>query len=315
MKSFIAALRSLVLPFGTTASTRIVLDGVNGRILLYDAADDLVAALSPAAGTVGGEAYVKGATFKRDAIVSLESTIPGVSIVLDPNSGTFTLPTIYLNRGGDYAFINSPTDGTIEVSGSYETGPTRARMRTEIGDGKLEIVTVPGDVLQGGRLHITGSAGYLSDWQAGVCQAEFGIVSHAPHTFPSFDVLGAGGAGRGPMTADTGDYAGAVNLSDGHNALSGDSSSEVQSVKFGSSVLTTNGSGQATINPGFTTLRGFVAWNGDGAARANMVIANNRGLWPVSGSQSVGVTCWVGNTGATINSVAVRVDWLAYGVL
>ncbi len=42
MRSFLASLRTLVLPFGTTTGTRIVLDGVNGEIDVYDAADTLV---------------------------------------------------------------------------------------------------------------------------------------------------------------------------------------------------------------------------------------------------------------------------------
>lgn len=36
MRSLIAALRTLVLPFGTTTGTRIVLDGVNGDITIFD---------------------------------------------------------------------------------------------------------------------------------------------------------------------------------------------------------------------------------------------------------------------------------------
>lgn len=45
MKSFIAALRSLVLPFGATSGPRIVLDGVNGSIQVYDAANTLIGVL------------------------------------------------------------------------------------------------------------------------------------------------------------------------------------------------------------------------------------------------------------------------------
>jgi hypothetical protein len=37
MRSFIAALRTLVLPFGATTGRRIVLDGINGVITIYDA--------------------------------------------------------------------------------------------------------------------------------------------------------------------------------------------------------------------------------------------------------------------------------------
>jgi hypothetical protein len=40
MKSFIAALRSLVLPFGATTGRRILLDGVTGKIILFDSANN-----------------------------------------------------------------------------------------------------------------------------------------------------------------------------------------------------------------------------------------------------------------------------------
>lgn len=43
MKSFWAALRSIVLPWGATSGRRIVLDAVNGLIAIYDSNDQLVA--------------------------------------------------------------------------------------------------------------------------------------------------------------------------------------------------------------------------------------------------------------------------------
>lgn len=46
MKSFVAALRNLVLPWGRTTGRRIVLDGDNGEILIYDATDTLVVTLT-----------------------------------------------------------------------------------------------------------------------------------------------------------------------------------------------------------------------------------------------------------------------------
>lgn len=39
MRSLIAALRTLTLPWGRTSGKRLVLDGVNGRILVYNASD------------------------------------------------------------------------------------------------------------------------------------------------------------------------------------------------------------------------------------------------------------------------------------
>lgn len=50
MRSFLAALRSLVLPYGATSGARIVLDGVNGRILIYDANGVLAADIIPGFG-------------------------------------------------------------------------------------------------------------------------------------------------------------------------------------------------------------------------------------------------------------------------
>lgn len=50
MRSFIAALRSLVLPWGATSGARIVLDGVNGRILVYDSNGALAADIIPGFG-------------------------------------------------------------------------------------------------------------------------------------------------------------------------------------------------------------------------------------------------------------------------
>lgn len=47
MKSFIAALRNLILPFGATTGARIVLNGVNGGIQIYNSSNVLVIDISP----------------------------------------------------------------------------------------------------------------------------------------------------------------------------------------------------------------------------------------------------------------------------
>jgi hypothetical protein len=52
MRSLFAVLRSLVLPAGATTGTRIVLDGVNGRIEVYDASDDLIIRIDGTDGVV-----------------------------------------------------------------------------------------------------------------------------------------------------------------------------------------------------------------------------------------------------------------------
>ena len=47
MRSAIASLRSLTLPYGSTSGQRIVLDGVNGTISVYDENGDLLIQMSP----------------------------------------------------------------------------------------------------------------------------------------------------------------------------------------------------------------------------------------------------------------------------
>jgi hypothetical protein len=47
MQDIIALLQSLTLPAGITSGQRIVLDGINGRIQIFDAGNNLVAEISP----------------------------------------------------------------------------------------------------------------------------------------------------------------------------------------------------------------------------------------------------------------------------
>lgn len=85
-----AALRRLILPFGKSTGTRIDLDGVNGWILVYNAANELILSLSPTAGTdASGNSFVAG----------YAAYDPGQSYAL-MNSGTFEItsdasPDIY----------------------------------------------------------------------------------------------------------------------------------------------------------------------------------------------------------------------------
>lgn len=80
MRSFLAALRTLVLPFGATSGTRILLDGVNGVIALYDALDARRVWLGQDAGGFGED---DGISFSTG---SVEEPASGYGIV---QSGTF----------------------------------------------------------------------------------------------------------------------------------------------------------------------------------------------------------------------------------
>lgn len=81
MKSFIAALRNLVLPWGRTTGRRIVLDGDNGEILIYNALDQRVVLLT----SQDPPGLVVGADTEPQVKVIAESGNIG-RIIFDPNS-------------------------------------------------------------------------------------------------------------------------------------------------------------------------------------------------------------------------------------
>jgi hypothetical protein len=89
VKSFIAALRSLVLPFGATSGPRIVLDGVNGRIQIFNAANTLIEQLDAAGFVVMGAQE----TLKIDSAGNL-------FIRENPDNGAYLQLTSALNFGG-----------------------------------------------------------------------------------------------------------------------------------------------------------------------------------------------------------------------
>jgi hypothetical protein len=100
MKSFIAALRSLVLPFGATSGPRIVLDGVNGRIEVYNAAGVLVGVLDGITGfqftgsqqtfhvLADGNVYVRGIPETGGYVQLADAAGFGGLIFLQPEDST-----------------------------------------------------------------------------------------------------------------------------------------------------------------------------------------------------------------------------------
>lgn len=90
MKSFIAALRTLVLPYGATSGQRIVLDGVNGRIAVYNAAGVQIGILD---GTTGFKFTGSNESFQVD--------ITGNTFIREvPDNGAFLQMTAALGFGG-----------------------------------------------------------------------------------------------------------------------------------------------------------------------------------------------------------------------
>jgi hypothetical protein len=101
----------------------------------------------------------------------------------------------------------------------------------------------------------------------------------------------------------------------GNFPILGDSASNQYQLNFGTSVIATNASGDATITSGLTTLNGFMMWNGDSTARPNAVFGNTRANFPAVANGSVTVRGWTGNTAALLASVSVRYNWLGWGIV
>jgi hypothetical protein len=77
VKSFIAALRTLVLPFGQTIGQRIVINGINGTILVYNSVNRLIASIAPETGVdqAGNEV--------QQGIASYSSTLTSIIAILN----------------------------------------------------------------------------------------------------------------------------------------------------------------------------------------------------------------------------------------
>lgn len=165
MKSFIAALRNLVLPFGRTTGRRIVLDGDNGRIDVYNAADQLVARIDsaePPGLTVGAStgAQVKvvtaGTTGRIDfptnrAVEDEDATI--LAGVL--NSG---LPNEALTLQLLGPIVDTYTDrSTILISSQNADGTSEANIQFNAGTGIIRYNETMLD-LDGPRLSVSPDA-------------------------------------------------------------------------------------------------------------------------------------------------------------
>lgn len=105
MKSFIAALRSLVLPYGATSGARIVLDGVNGSIQVYNSAGVQIGVLD---GTTGFKFTGTNETFQIGT--------DGVTYIREnPDVGAFLELTAAAGFGGLVFFNpeNSSVPGLV----------------------------------------------------------------------------------------------------------------------------------------------------------------------------------------------------------
>lgn len=147
MKSVIAALRNLVLPYGRTSGKRLVLDGDNGRIQVYDASSRLVAEISPDASVV----KVYGADGSWAALdpsaPSYAADTPGPGLLLSRPSGDGDPAAIteYDDTFFHGMYIRSPSPvaggaegddySSIRMDGRYTGGPPSIQLVASGGVG------------------------------------------------------------------------------------------------------------------------------------------------------------------------------------
>jgi hypothetical protein len=166
MKSFFAALRTLVLPFGATTGRRIILDGVNGVIDVYDASGALVAQIDDT------------------GFSTFSSSFPGSQALLTPfgAAGGAELDLIPANQSGvTYARgnVTATSDGTAEkrpqlVLFSPSIDPSGQFVRMILtGDGVTD---------QNCYLDIDGNLRYLNFRLNGVSQGQGVQFSSARNT-------------------------------------------------------------------------------------------------------------------------------------
>lgn len=318
-----AALRTLVLPFGTITGTRIILDGVNGRISFYNAANVEVIREDSATSTITAGSQGTGA---RVVIDGSSAKITGYDASNNPGA-TFDAAnqtvTVEASSGAKIELIADELVGALHESitkwwppdltgTTWIPGQIRAAYTGAAGSEKATwSIASPRETGASNSSLISMTGGRVGDDTDQV--AIYGENSwFYGDTLDIYDR--SAGATAAVSVNGTLGITGLTTLSNSLPAMSGSTAGETEQIKFGSSVPTTNGTGQWTINTGLSTLRGFVAWNGDVNARPNMVIGNNRGNWPAGAGPNVSGTCYTGNTGATINNSAVRIDWMAFGL-
>lgn len=275
------------LTFGSSAQQHITMHQAGDGLFVYNGnpgAGRLLLSISPTAGADAyGNSYPSG--IGMGGKITLDPSVPKIVVnnnsndTIEVNPTGSSVPTIYFrNHNGQYGWLNSVTAGVMEMS-SDASGTYRSRALVETNDVALQCIQIAGGTLVSGL----GAQ----------------VASPIAYAFPALYVLGAGGAGSGPVNCST---------------VTADS---ISCVKPFSIVGTTNGSGDFNLGNaiatafGWTTLLGASVWNGDGVARANIVISKSTGAGTYGTSWNVRVT--QGNTGAAVAGVAVRFDGIATG--
>jgi hypothetical protein len=170
VKSFIAALRVLVLPFGATTGRRIVLDGINGVIQFYDANNVLRMELGRLADTI--ELY-SGLTGEDDpaelAAFGLNAGAANQQAALRLASPQFAAPD---NLQSEIKLYSEADDGTAQPSITISTELVELVAATIANGVELNLL---GTVTAAARLFVGGGTAFPDvDIADGVIEIESG---------------------------------------------------------------------------------------------------------------------------------------------
>lgn len=123
MRSFFAALRTLVLPYGQTSGRRIILDGVNGRIDVYNALDQLITRID----STGYHLYDAGGTeigildnvgLFLDTVAGVIRLESAVGVLVANDDGSTAQMDNVTGRGGSL-ILNPRTTAGVTLSPAY----------------------------------------------------------------------------------------------------------------------------------------------------------------------------------------------------
>jgi len=299
---------------GSAATNAVVVKAAGSQtaklVSVTDSSDVEMASIGPA-GRVGtpGVDGTNSSTFVAGAAATVPLTTKGTT------SQTADLLQAQSTAGTVLAKVTAA--GVVSGTGLAATSGGA----TVTGD-----VAVTGGVSATGTVHgatVTGTTMTATGTVTGATVASTGQVTAATGLdIDGASILTASTAGQIPLTvqeatSQTADIQRWVTrtgtrLAYVDNAGAGVFPNLPARVTSGSTSTTTNVNGDAQVNTGLTSITMFVAWNGDTSV-PNIVMGNNRGLWPSTSGGLVGVRCFVGSTGSPWASHSVRIDWIAIG--
>lgn len=119
MRSFLAALRTLVLPYGRTSGPRIVLDGVNGEIDVYNATG-LIGKIDSTGLLIQQDGAITVEAPNGTSISLLNGGVAQPELFFEGTAGTSgTIEFDSASQPGGFVFFVSNGKGALKASSAY----------------------------------------------------------------------------------------------------------------------------------------------------------------------------------------------------